>query len=167
MTRTRDLEDLSMRFKQACLAILASALVLSAATPVMAGGLFRHARKRDRYVVVTPAPVIRYRVIERVIIRDVKHGSATRVIPSPQVTYREITSTPSVSRALKDVQSERSISSVERPAQDRTIADSETQALERLQSKIADAAQNPSTSTRGLGDGGRITDNDLEPTSPR
>ena len=40
------------------------------------------------------------------------------------------------------------------------------QALERLQNKVVEGAKS-TQSTRDLTDGGAITDNDLEPASPR
>jgi hypothetical protein len=166
-----------MRSQQLSLAILVAALAVLAATPVMAGGRHHFWPHRERYVVVEAvptrtvvtrevvrvAPVTRYRVIERqVIVGHHKHGTATRVIASPQVIYREITPAPTASRAAVN----RSVSPVGKAAQDREVADEETQALERLQNKVAEGAKS-TQSTRGLADGGAITDNDLEPAGPR
>ena len=166
-----------MRSKPFTSAILVSTLAIGLATPVMAGGLHHHPwhHKRDVAVpvVVEPAPVVRYRVTERIIIREVTPGTATRAITSPQsaystpqVTYREILSTPSANADVRVVRVDRSISAVPPPAQERaTTSDDEAQALERLQNKIAEAAKAP-MNTRDLGSGGAITDNDLVP-APR
>src|SRR4029077_9530104 len=78
-TRTCDPEAFSMRSKQLSSAILVSTLALGLGTPVMAGGLLHHHPwHHKRYVavpvVVEPAPVVRYRVTERIIIREVTPG---------------------------------------------------------------------------------------------
>ena len=166
-----------MRSPRLSLAILVAALAVLAATPVMAGGRHHFWPHHERYVlveavptrtvvtreIVRVAPVTRYRVVERqVIVGHHKHGIATRVVAAPQVIYREVTSAPTASRAAVN----RSISPVGKAASDREVADEEAQALERLQNKVAEGAKSPQ-STRGLADGGAITDSDLEPASPR
>jgi len=166
-----------MRSKQFSSAILASGLALGLITPVMAGGLHAHPWHHKRYVavpvVVEPAPVVRYRVTERIVIREVTPGTATRALGSPQVTYgslqmgyRGIQPAASAIGDVRVVRVDRPITSVAPPAQERGIGgnDPEAQALGRLQSKVEDALKNPvSTQERGLGTGESISDNDLEP----